>query len=156
MCRRHADTGLLSPWVCPEAPVHPDEVSDWMMSNRLQLNTAKTEILWCSTTRQQNQLPPAAVRVGEYHVLPSTTVRDLGIILIDGDVTMRSHVSHTVSSCFAVLRHLRSIRRSVSDSVFHSLVVSLDLPRLDSGNATLACLRHSFVNFSRCSMPPSD
>ena len=51
---------------------------------------------------------------------------------------MRSHVSRTVSGCFAVLRQLRSIRRSVSDSVFHSLVVSLVMPRLDYGNATLA------------------
>jgi len=110
-----------------------------MQSNRLQLNTAKTEIMWCSTTRRQNHLPPAAVRVGENHVLPSTTVRDLGI-LVDNDVSMRSHVSCTVSGCFAVLRQLRSIRRSVSDSVFQSLVVSLVMPRLDYGNATLAGL----------------
>ena len=72
-------------------------------------------------------------------MLPSTTVRDLGI-LIDSDVTMRFHVSRTVSSCFAVLRQLRSIRRSVFDSVFHSLVVSLVMPRLDYGNTTLARL----------------
>jgi len=53
---------------------------------------------------------------------------------------MRSHVSRTVSGCFAVLRQLRGIRRSVSDSVFHSLVVSLVMPRLDYCNATLAGL----------------
>jgi len=98
-----------------------DEVSDWMRSNRLQLSTAKTEILWCSTTRRQNHRPSAAVRVGENHVLLSTTVRDLGV-LIDSDVVIGSHVSRTVSGGFAVLRQLRSIRRSVSDSVFHSLV----------------------------------
>ena len=69
-------------------------------------------------------------------MLPSTSVRDLGIH-IDSDVRMRSHVSRTVSGCFAVLRQLRSIRHSVSDSVFHSLVVSLVMPRLDYGNATL-------------------
>jgi len=69
-----------------------DEVSDWMLSNRLQLNTAKTEILWCSTNRRQNHLSSAAVRVGENYVLPSTTVRDLGV-LIDSNVAMRSHVS---------------------------------------------------------------
>jgi len=34
-----------------------------MLSNRLQLNTAKSEILWCSTTHRQNHLPFAAVRV---------------------------------------------------------------------------------------------
>jgi len=48
-----------------------------------------------------------------------------------------SHVSHTVPGCFAVLRQLRSIQRSVSDSVFHSLVMSLVMPRLDYCNATL-------------------
>ena len=72
-------------------------------------------------------------------MLPLTTVRDLGI-RIDSDVAMRSHVSRTVSGCFAVLRQLCSIRRSVSDSVFHSLVVSPVMPRLDYGNATLAGL----------------
>jgi len=114
-----------------------DEVSDWMLSNRLQLNTAKTEMLWCSTTRRQNHLPSVAVRVRENHVLPSTTVRDLGV-LIDSNVAMWSHVSRTVSGCFAELRQLRSIRRLVSDSVFHSLVVSLVMSRLDYCNATLA------------------
>jgi len=112
---------------------------DWMLSNRLQLNTAKTEILWCSTTRRQNHLPSAAVRVGENYVLPSTTLRDLGV-LIDSNVAMLSHVSRTVSRCFAVLRQLRSIRRSVSNSVFHSLVVSLVMLRLEYCNATLAGL----------------
>jgi len=116
-----------------------DEVPDWMRSNRLQLNTTKSEILWCLTSRRQNHLPSAAVRVGENYVLPSITVRDLGV-LIDSNVAMRSHVSRTVSRCFAVLRQLRSIRCSVSDSVFHSLIVSLVMLRLDYCNATLAGL----------------
>lgn len=116
-----------------------DAVFNWMRANRLQLNTAKTEILWCSTSRRRHQLPTAAVRAGSDHVTPSSTVRDLGIF-IDSDVAMKSHVSRTVSGCFAVLRQLRSIRRSVSDAVFQTLVVSLVMPRLDYGNATLAGL----------------
>jgi len=114
-----------------------DEVSDWMRLNHLQLNTVKSEILWCSTTCRQNNLPSA--RVGENYVLPSTTVRDLGV-LIDSNVAMRSLVSRMVSGCFAVLRQLHSIWRSVSNSVFHSLVVLLVMPRLDYCNATLATL----------------
>ena len=43
----------------------------------------------------------------------------------------------TVSTCFSVLRQLRTIRRSVSRPVFQSLVVSLVFSRLDYGNATL-------------------
>jgi len=50
---------------------------------------------------------------------------------------MRSHVAKTVSTCHAVLRQLRTIRRSVSRSVLQSLVSSIVLSRLDYGNATL-------------------
>jgi len=51
---------------------------------------------------------------------------------------MRSHVTKTVSACFAVLRQLRSVRQSVPRSVLQLLVMSLVLTRLDHGNATLA------------------
>ena len=34
-----------------------NEVASWMRSNRLQLNTAKTEVLWCSSPFRQHELP---------------------------------------------------------------------------------------------------
>jgi len=43
----------------------------------------------------------------------------------------------TVFSCFAALRHIRSIRRSVCQPVLLSLVTSLVLTRLDYGSVTL-------------------
>jgi len=53
------------------------------------------------------------------HVLPSTAVRDLGIIPMDNNVSMRSHVSRTVSRCFAaeVEPVGRDRRRPVKPSV---------------------------------------
>ena len=113
-----------------------DDVAYWMQSNRLQLNTAKTEVLWCASSQRQSQLPQSPLRVGSDKVTPVTSVRDLGIFL-DSDASMKTHISRTVSSCFCVLRQLRSIRRSVSSAVLQSLVVSLVLSRLDYGNATL-------------------
>ena len=56
-----------------------DEVALWMRSNRLQLNTGKTEVLWCASSRRQHQIPPDPVRIGDNVVLPVTTVRNLGI-----------------------------------------------------------------------------
>ena len=56
------------------------------------------------------------------------------------DVSMGTHLSRTVSSCFATLRQLRSVRRSTSQALLLSLVVSLVLSRLYYGNATLAGL----------------
>ena len=107
-----------------------------MCANRLQLNPAKTEVLWSITTRRLHRLP-LRIRVCSDQFMPTTAVRDLGVY-IDSDLSMKTHVTKTVSACFAVLRQLRSIRRSVSRSVFQSLVVSLVLSRLDYGNATLA------------------
>ena len=83
--------------------------------------------------------PDPSIVVGTDTVAPVRSVRDLGIYL-DSDVSMRTHVGKTVSSCFTVLRRIRSIRRSVTRPVLQSLVVSLVLTRLDYGSATLAGL----------------
>ena len=53
----------------------------WMRSNRLQLNAAKTEVLWCESGRRQGQLPDAPFTVGSDAVKPVRCVRDLGIYL---------------------------------------------------------------------------
>jgi hypothetical protein len=103
-----------------------DAVASWMKSNRLQLNSDKTEILWCATGRRQHQLPTNALAVDGVPVPPVTSVRDLGIY-IDADLVMRTHVQRTVSCCFAALRQLRQIRRCVSADTLRTLVVSLVL-----------------------------
>jgi len=110
-----------------------------MRSNRLQLNASKTEVLWCASARRQSQLPFDPLTVGSDLVSPVSCVRDLGIF-IDADLTMRTQVSQTCSKCFAALRQLRSIRRSVSNDVMQSLIVALVFSRLDYGSATLAGL----------------
>jgi len=67
-----------------------DDVSEWMRSNRLQLNNAKTEVLWCASNRRQHQIPLTGLRIGADEVLPSGSVRDLGIY-VDCDVSMKTH-----------------------------------------------------------------
>jgi len=59
-------------------------------------------------------------------------VYDLGIYN-DTDLGMWSHVHQTVTRCFAVLRQLRNIRRSVPTSIFETLVVTLVLSKLNYG-----------------------
>jgi len=116
-----------------------DKVASWMRSNRLQLNTAKTDFLWCTSPRRQHQLPTNPLTVGSDVVPSARSVRDLGIY-VDSDLSMSTHVAKTVSSCFAALRQLRSIRRSVTRQVLLSLVTSFVLSRLNYGLATLAGL----------------
>jgi len=49
------------------------------------------EILWCATSRRQNQLPATALLIDGAAVDPVKSVRDLGIY-IDSDLVMRTHV----------------------------------------------------------------
>jgi hypothetical protein len=46
-----------------------DDIASWMQSNRLKLNTDKTEVLWCATSRRQHQLPTTPMdRQRSYYV----------------------------------------------------------------------------------------
>ena len=103
-----------------------DDVAAWMRSNKLQLNTTKTEIVWSTTGRHYHQLSQSPLRVGsDYtsHNAPASVVRDLGIYL-DSDVSVRSHVAKTVSACMlrGTLRQLWGVRRSLPRSVLQTLI----------------------------------
>jgi hypothetical protein len=133
---------------CSPADVHQlqsrvsscvDDIASWMQSNRLKLNTDKTEVLGCDTSRRLHQLPTTPTRTGNDLITSSKSVRDLGVYL-DADLSMRSHVHNTVSKCFVMLRQLRGIRRSVPASAYQTLIVSLMLTKLDYGNAVLSGL----------------
>ena len=62
-----------------------------MRNNRLQLNTAKTEVLWCASNRRQHQIPQSTVRINDDDVTPVASVRDLGIYLDYGRLDEDSH-----------------------------------------------------------------
>jgi len=64
-------------------------------------------------------------------------VRDLGIYL---DSLRSADADTRWSSCFAVLRQIRSVRRCVSEPTLQTLVASLILTKLDYGCTTLAGL----------------
>ena len=56
--------------------------------------------------RRFGLIPSSPLSVCSDNIVPSKHVRDLGIY-IDTDMSMRTHVSRTVSSCFAALRQIR-------------------------------------------------
>jgi len=60
---------------------------------------------------RQHLLPTSTIRVSELRVSPVRSVRVLGVY-IDADLSMHTHV--TVSACFAPLRQIRSVWRSLS------------------------------------------
>ena len=75
-----------------------------------------------STTASDPDL--ASIRIGSTYVLPVSSVRDLGVY-IDSDVSLRTHVTATVRSCFAALRQTLSVRRCLPQHALLTLIRAL-------------------------------
>jgi len=105
-----------------------------MASNRLQLNHAKTKVLWYASSRRQHQIQSGPVRIGSTNVQPVSSIRDLGVY-IDADMSMRTHVTAVARACFAALR---SVRRSLSRHALLTLVHAMIVSKVDYCNSVLA------------------
>jgi len=76
-----------------------EAMAQWMASNGLKLNPAKTDFLWCATRRRQHQLSSEPLTFSCMTIQPSSTVCDLGVIL-DTELSFGPHVNQLVSRCF--------------------------------------------------------
>ena len=115
-----------------------------MNANRLQLNAAKMEYMWCVSPRQRHQLPADQLTVGPIVVASVDSVRDLGLHL-NSDKSMDAHIKLVVSSCFGVLRRIRCIRHSLPREALAMLVTSFIASKVDYCNVT-------FTGLARCEL----
>jgi len=115
------------------------DVARWTCSNRLQLNAQKTEFIWCALARRRHHIPSRDIQVGQDSVHPVQSARDLGVY-VDGTLTMRTCITHVLSSCYSALRQIRSIMLSLSSHALNALVTSLVHSRLDYCNVVFAGL----------------
>jgi hypothetical protein len=111
----------------------------WMSSNRLTLNPNKTQFIWFGTRQQLSKLdfPLLAEKYPSFTFLSS--VRDLGVVL-DSTLTFSEHIANLTRSSYFHLRRLRAIRRSVSSSVFTSIIHAFICSRIDYCNSLLVGL----------------
>jgi hypothetical protein len=77
------------------------DIASWISSNRLQLNLDKLKLLWFTTPRRLSQLPTRTVSPDGYNVMPSSSVRNLGVFF-DSDLSLHCHIYVTESHCLAV------------------------------------------------------
>lgn len=122
-----------------------DDIARWMKCNRLQLNTSKTEALWCSSSRRQHEIPTNDVRIADAYIHPVPSVRNLGV-QFDSTLSMSDHVSKTVCTCFAALRRIRSVRGSLSRKSLLDLVRALVISRVDYSNSALSGVSDHLLN----------
>jgi len=92
-----------------------------MSANRLNLNSSKTRLIWLGTKQQLLKLDLSLLTSLFPDFTFSYSVRDLGVTL-DNTLSFSEHLLHLTRSCYYHLRRLRAIRRSVSSSVFTTIV----------------------------------
>jgi hypothetical protein len=112
-------------------------LSEWMRSNKLKLNSDKTELIICASSHKRKQCDVAAVKLGDCEVSVSDTVRNLGVHF-DATMSMDAQVNKLVSSCFYQLRRLKTIRRSLDRGSAETLVHAFITSRLDYCNSVYA------------------
>src|SRR6218665_319640 len=80
-------------------------------------------------------------------IRPSTSVRDLGVLL-ESDLSMRRHVAWTVGCCFRQLSLIRSCIKSLPLGAAKAAVAAFVTARVDRYNILLA----GWMDSSRCLM----
>ena len=111
-----------------------ESVERWMRSNRLKLNSDKTQFMWLGSKQQLAKIETESMQIGEHCIKFSTSAKNLGVTF-DPELKMDLHVNNMTRSCFFQLRQLRSIRRSLTMEATKTLVQSLVSSRVDYCNS---------------------
>jgi len=110
-------------------------VSNWMSTNLLSLNPAKTEFLTIGTPQQLNKLVnPVLVLSDCVKVVPCENVRNLGFIF-DRQLSHRAQIAAVCKSCYFHIRDFRRIRKTLDTNTARIVATSIVQSKLDYCNS---------------------
>ena len=106
-----------------------EAVRDWMSSNRLRLNTDKTQFIWLGTSHFLDVLQINSIPANE-------VVNNLGVYF-DPELLMERQVNKLCQVCYFHLRCLRTVRQSLTKESLLTLVHAFITSRIDHCNGVL-------------------
>ena len=111
------------------------EINNWMILNGLKLNEEKTEQLLLSS-RYWPSPSLEFVRVGGEIIQPSSSVRNLGVIL-DPNADMEDHITKVCKTCHFHLINISKIRTYLDRESTKAIIHAFLTTNLDYCNAIL-------------------
>ena len=109
---------------------------------RLKLNPGKSELIWFDRSSKLLQCTELSFSTSSSLLSPSSTVRDLGVIL-DSTLSLKPHIAAISRACLFHLRRIRQLRTSLDSASLKTLIHCLILTRLDYCNSILYGLPES-------------
>ena len=113
-----------------------DSIHEWMSSNRLSLNTSKTQFIWLGTKHSLAKRDTDRLSSLHPSLTELTSVRNLGFI-IDQELSMKDHITKLCQSCYYQLRQIRAVRHSLTQTAIQTLVHAFVCTRIDFANSLL-------------------
>jgi len=113
-----------------------NEIAVWISSNRLKLNTGKTQSTCLGTLYQLAKVDASVLAVNGVAVDLLRSVSCLGVS-IDQELTFADHTRSLACRCFFWIRLLRLVRRTLTFDTTIALVNALIISRLDYCNSVL-------------------
>ena len=113
-----------------------DAIDRWMSSDRVKLNSDKTQFIVLDSRPQSPKVKCDSIRLGDLDIPFMQKVTCLGVIL-DTELSTVQHLRGLTSRCFYQLRQIRALRESVIIETSMLLVHALVNSRLDYCNSIL-------------------
>jgi hypothetical protein len=106
-------------------------IFSWMSANKLALNPDKTEYLLIGSSIPD---PLPSLNLNSIIINPANQAKNLGVIF-QSDLSLNSHISSVVKSCFLHIRDLKRIRSCLSRNTATSIANAFVQSRLDYCNS---------------------
>ncbi len=117
------------------------EIKAWMLSNRLKLNSDKTEFLQflSNNTRIKCLVPDPIIRIGSDSVTLSDQAKNLGVIF-DPELSMSAHITSICKAANYQLYRISRIKKYLTSEVLKIAIHALVASKIDYCNSLLVGL----------------
>ena len=113
-----------------------EKARQWMFLNKLCLNESKTELIVFGKKQHLDNCPITSITIGEATILPSPTVRNLGVHL-DAQLNFSVHIDKVRASCTYQIHRAWAIRKFITHDAAVRLMLATVMSRLDYCNSVL-------------------
>ena len=100
------------------------EIADWMNSNKLKLNSDKTDVIVFGKNKALIDLNFNSVQIKSFSVAVSSSVKNLGCYL-DANFTMSCQINNICQQSYYHLKNIGMIRSHINKDTAQLLVSSL-------------------------------